>query len=349
MNHDGFRRGFVAKCRQDPESLTGTYLTFKTGRATVKKIKPHKDGAFLVYFKDRTVERSGFFYTYDKEWGPHESKPSEAFVQKSVDRHMQTLPDVSGVYSDLFVYLALFFGSEQRLQDNIEVQWNYKSENSDSYSPSSFSCVTREGVPTIYFGPRELFLKTNFCQNKNVEVFVNLQSKGKMSLCEDTAIEAQPNPILAASKICQELRWIMRQLLPGVPNFSSSKQLGYMAQTTINNLLKKLDRALGKAHQQTWVIACGAGRTRSATVVLFIQLAFHVLGLCVEKNTEKLLALKNDISTSLLGDLRAAADSAMENRKATRMNSPRKDQSTFTADRFGRFYNLLRCFSMGQS
>ena len=67
MNHDGFRRGFVAKCRQDPESLTGTYLTFKTGRATVKKIKPHKDGAFLVYFKDHTVERSGVFYTYDEE------------------------------------------------------------------------------------------------------------------------------------------------------------------------------------------------------------------------------------------------------------------------------------------
>ena len=115
-------------------------------------------------------------------------------------------------------------------------------------------------------------------------------------------------------------------------------------------LVQDIRQALAQIKLRKWAISCGAGRTRSATVVLFFMLAVHVVEIAVDDNRmDELRALAEDFGTVLLQSFRERLDDAMANRRATPTESPRKDAKIFKVDRDDRFFPLLQCFSIGKT
>ena len=346
------RKAFVAKCKKQPSALQGTKVILDGSEATVKNVGSSKstDGSFHVSYSKHAVQGSGSFCTSDANWHPQmKESESPCLSQAKIDRHVASLPEPL-VIPLATQYLHLFLacpGKGQKNQSEFDFQDDFISGKDDQYGQCAYSEIVFNAGVTVCWGPRLFFQKTNFCQATGIGTYLDIPSKGTGGLNEDTAIFSHPKPDLYACNIAIELRSVLRKFLPIESRWTSIKQLMLMNRKV---LAKDIRQALDKIKLRKWAISCGAGRTRSATVVLFLMLAVHVVEIAVDDNRmDELRALAEDFGTNSLQSFRERLDDAMANRRATPTESPRKDAKIFKVDRDDRFFPLLQCFSIGKT
>jgi hypothetical protein len=152
---------------------------------------------------------------------------------------------------------------------------------------------------------------------------------------------------------------MLRLFLPsGVPTWRTEAELQGIG---IGAVLGELRTVMQEALLQHWAVFCGQGRTRSAAVSAFLKLALLLLFLLASASNcnepakaklavDELLKMEDDFATTTLDKVRAEMDRSMRQRVACRVEEAQHAHSTsgtFVVDRDDRFWDAIRCFSIG--
>lgn len=241
------RVAFLAACKDRPEEIVGTTVLYDGSTASIKRIQPAKsNNAFHVHFNRHAVHGSGSFCTDTNNWNPT-TKPQSSIAK--VVRSMRT-PQSNPPSPIILKFLHLFLANvdKSELRTELKVVESYRSNKDNQFSNTDYTKVDLPQQPKIYFGPRSLFHRSSFCADKGVTWYLDIPNRGTGGLNEDTAIKTHNNPSQYAATLSAELRYILRQLLPDIPSWTSMKQLSLMDQGAICSKLRDI---LAAAERQT--------------------------------------------------------------------------------------------------
>ena len=294
---------------------------------TVTKTEKTKGGHYYIHVKGHPVDKTFYFRSDAEPWNVHTTTPCGSTDHKRITCTVRETTARRLLPQSMLNYLNIFFKfcdiDHEGTCLNPPQRCTEMKLGSDSYDMNSYACVHNgtEEPGLLYFGPRTLFQHTQFCKDHDISMFINIPDMQEDGICKDESIRNYPSPDKGAEKVYNDLRGLCRYLYPSL-KYIIWKTMKELVQLNIKGLLKALSSDVKRLSAMNIAVGCHTGRTRSATVCMFIKLQLHVAHILVGfldviksvKSTEELQRMEVDNNCSDLATIREDMNAALSRR-----------------------------------
>ena len=327
------------------------------------------DAPYLIRYDKHPITKAGYFNTGEEVWGIDRAR---IFWDKSSKSGATLAPlEPCSMHEELVLrYLFVFFRTPTRINKHIEMLRDKSKSTLNvgtcNYTERCYSSVDNGGEDAdagqLFFASKTLFQNTQFCVDFNIMTRVVIKDYELDGICRDTAIQNYPDPTTGARAVTNDWMQITRCgcfffrvpvsmrtanvrcrfLYPNVAKFKfeTMEDLRKMRTPKVKEIIQAVAKDARALSRDRLGVGCNSGRTRSATVVLFVKLQLQIARLLaaagsndtavVDQAKAELRVMHEDAATTQLVSMRGRMDRALER---VGEQPTRSDLGAFTCDR----------------